>query len=71
MPNLSIAAGSFDLYINGNSVTTLNLPATGSTTTFAPTTLYNIAIPAGAELQVIYQQGKNGPANLDCMDVLP
>lgn len=66
----SAAAASLDLYVNSAFARTLDLPSTGGPDTFRPTT-FAVAIPPGAEIQLVYEQGKSRVADLDYIEIAP
>lgn len=64
------AAGSFDLVIDGKPIQTLTLQATGSATTVM-LNKFDVAIPAGCELKLLFTLGKSVPAALDYIEISP
>jgi GH43 family beta-xylosidase len=66
----SVATASLDLYVNGNFTKTLVLPATGGADSFRATR-FAVTIPLGAEIRLVYEQGKSAPADLDFIEVAP
>lgn len=60
----SVSDANYDLLINGGLVTTLSLPATGDSDQFAISS-FAVDIPAGAQIQLNFQLGKNAAADLD------
>lgn len=66
----SAGAASLDLYVNGAFAQTLDLPSTGGADTVGRTT-FPVAIPVGAEIQIVYEQGKSRVADLDYIELAP
>lgn len=65
-----VTAGNFELYLDHQFVKSLPLQATAGEHQVLPNS-FDVAIPAGSELKLVYQVGKSAPASIDYIEISP